>query len=510
MAEGGAARKAETAKPAATIRLAGINAFASLQRQLDRRRITVGSSSENDLVLAHSSVSRRHAVIRRQFGRYAIKDLGSTNGTFVNGERIAKVRVIKPGDEVRFGAARFAVLGRKPQRHYLRRIVALAILIVAFAAGGFFAVRFAIAPKTTERAASSPSPQPAQTARARATAIPAASSSAKPATVEAKATPRPAVTAPPPAKVERAPVTVPPPRPPAPAVAAARPAPIKPPPATGPSPAWLARVNYFRTAAGLPALAEDPALSDGDRKHAVYLVKNYGDRLRSGGHLGADAHSEDNSMPYYSAAGDRAAHSSDESEEYATVLADPQTWAIDNLMAVPFHRLFILNPLLKTVGYGQDCENHVCVAMLNVLSGAGSLPMGGAPLAHAIEFPADGMAIPSKMNRMMGEWPSPLTSCDGYSFPTGIPATVQLGPMVDAQLGAFSISRDGEKVESCGIDASSYRNPNPDERKRVVQVLHAQGAIAIVPKRPLTPGAHYQVSATVNGREYQWSFSVEP
>lgn len=477
------------AKPAAAIRLAGINAFASIQQPLDSRRITIGSSADNNLVLAHSSVSRRHAVIRRQFGRYAVKDLGSTNGTFINGQRVARVRVIKPGDEIRFGAARFAVVGRKPRRRYLRRIAAFVTLCAAFAAIGFYAVRFEIAPNPQESTAASSvaTAKPVQTeAHARATANAAASAAAK-SRAESKATPRPGT----------------------PVAAAAAPA-ARTASAAGVSPPWLARVNYFRLAAGLAPVVEDSALSDGDAKHAIYLVKNYGDLLRNHGNLGADAHTEDRSKPYYTLQGERAAHSSDESEEVAAVLSNPETWAIDDWMTVPFHRLFILSPLLKSVGYGQYCENQVCVAMLNVLSGSERPPMGGAPLARPVEFPPSGFSVPSKMSRMTGEWPSPLVSCDDYSVPSGLPATLQIGPRVDAQLSAFSFSCNGEKVDACGIDASDYRNSSADEHNRVVQVLRGQGAIVIVPKQPLTPGARYEVSATVNGRDYRWSFTVAP
>jgi uncharacterized protein YkwD len=506
-AQGGPAKTAQAAKPAVTIRLAGINAFASVHRPLDRRRITIGSGEENDLVLAHASVSRRHAVIRRQFGRYAVKDLGSTNGTFVNGERVTRVQVIKPGDEIRFGAARFALIGRRPPRRYLRRIVTFAVLCAAFAAGGFFAVRFALAPPQPEKTAASPAAtiEPAQaemSPRPSATA-PALASNATAVVVAPKATPLAT------RSVEhRRRATAARSRPVMPAATAAPSA--RATPVAGPALRWLARLNHFRTGAGLDPVADDPSLTDGDAKHALYMVKNYGDVVRNRGHLGAEAHREDSSKRYYTPEGDRAAHSSDESEEYSTVLLNPDTWAIDNWMTAPFHRLFILNPLLRRVGYGQYCENHVCVAMLNVLNGTVPPEPDDPPLAHPVEFPPDGSRVGWKMSKMVGEWPSPLTSCDGYSFPTGIPASVQIGPNNPAQLGDFSFTRDGQKLEACGIDASSYRNPDVDERSRVVTVLGNAGAVVIVPRLPLAPGARYQVSATVNGRQYKWSFTVAP
>lgn len=53
------------------------------------------------------TVSRRHAEIDRSGGQVALRDLGSTNGTFVNGQRLTEARLLEPGDEVQFGAVRF-------------------------------------------------------------------------------------------------------------------------------------------------------------------------------------------------------------------------------------------------------------------------------------------------------------------------------------------------------------------------------------------------------------------
>jgi predicted component of type VI protein secretion system len=56
-----------------------------------------------DVNLMDPEVSRRHAAIRDQGGSLAIEDLGSTNGTFVNGARLSAVQVLRAGDEVRLG-----------------------------------------------------------------------------------------------------------------------------------------------------------------------------------------------------------------------------------------------------------------------------------------------------------------------------------------------------------------------------------------------------------------------
>lgn len=58
-------------------------------------------ASSNDVVLDNQLVSRRHAVVTWQEGAYGISDLGSINGTSVNGERIHRPRNLEDGDVIR-------------------------------------------------------------------------------------------------------------------------------------------------------------------------------------------------------------------------------------------------------------------------------------------------------------------------------------------------------------------------------------------------------------------------
>jgi hypothetical protein len=64
---------------------------------------------DGDLVLEDPEVSRRHAVLRRTGGSVVVEDLESTNGTFVNGERIRSPREVLPGDQVRVGRTTFVI-----------------------------------------------------------------------------------------------------------------------------------------------------------------------------------------------------------------------------------------------------------------------------------------------------------------------------------------------------------------------------------------------------------------
>ena len=74
-------------------------------------RATIGSSEAADIVVADSSVSRVHALLEWLGGSWFVQDLGSRNGTFVNGERVQVRRVLRASDEVRLGRARLVMRG---------------------------------------------------------------------------------------------------------------------------------------------------------------------------------------------------------------------------------------------------------------------------------------------------------------------------------------------------------------------------------------------------------------
>lgn len=69
----------------------------------ENHEVVVGRSSDLDMVLVEEMVSRKHAKLRLRGGRVDIEDLGSTNGTFVNGERINQANVGE-GDRILIGS----------------------------------------------------------------------------------------------------------------------------------------------------------------------------------------------------------------------------------------------------------------------------------------------------------------------------------------------------------------------------------------------------------------------
>jgi hypothetical protein len=68
------------------------------------RQILIGRSNDLDMVLVEDMVSRKHAKISSRNGKINIEDLGSTNGTFVNGEKIKQAR-LKEGDRILIGTS---------------------------------------------------------------------------------------------------------------------------------------------------------------------------------------------------------------------------------------------------------------------------------------------------------------------------------------------------------------------------------------------------------------------
>lgn len=66
--------------------------------------IVIGRQADSDLPLKHHDVSRRHAEVSYENGRYVLRDLGSTNGTFLNGQEITTPSVLSPGDQIEMGS----------------------------------------------------------------------------------------------------------------------------------------------------------------------------------------------------------------------------------------------------------------------------------------------------------------------------------------------------------------------------------------------------------------------
>jgi len=82
--------------------------YEGLEVAIDRARIVIGRGRKADLALAEATISRAHAAIGFDAEGFFVEDLGSTNGTMVNGERITRQR-LKSEDEIVMGKLRIGV-----------------------------------------------------------------------------------------------------------------------------------------------------------------------------------------------------------------------------------------------------------------------------------------------------------------------------------------------------------------------------------------------------------------
>jgi hypothetical protein len=75
-------------------------------------RFTIGREDACDMTLADRTVSRWHASLEREAGGWVLADLGSTNGTRLNGWRVSSPSPVRAGDLVSFGAVTFVLTER--------------------------------------------------------------------------------------------------------------------------------------------------------------------------------------------------------------------------------------------------------------------------------------------------------------------------------------------------------------------------------------------------------------
>ncbi len=77
---------------------------------------TLGRSSDCTVTIDDTTVSKHHARLTLENGAW-LEDLGSTNGTYVNGRRVEGSTVLRPGDRIALGAAKIVFLGLAPRGH---------------------------------------------------------------------------------------------------------------------------------------------------------------------------------------------------------------------------------------------------------------------------------------------------------------------------------------------------------------------------------------------------------
>ena len=259
------------------------------------------------------------------------------------------------------------------------------------------------------------------------------------------------------------------------------------PPATNPCPPkdWLARLNYYRSTAGLGPVTENPTYSQGDALHALWMVKN-----------NTIMHGETPGSPYYTVAGDLAGQNSNIAVQSTTSVTDSQF--VDFWMGAPFHAMGMVDPRLQQSGYGSYREvtsGWQAAAALDVLRGN---PWTGG--TFPVMWPGNGSTVP--LHAYSGnEFPDPLQACPGYSGTVGLPVFIETGSNIATSVGpVHTFTANGSPLAHCVIDSGSSSALAP--------YLTDRGGVIVIPQAPLQPGVLYTVALTVNGTPYTWSFHV--
>jgi pSer/pThr/pTyr-binding forkhead associated (FHA) protein len=244
-------------KHAPHARLIGIGKSAPGEYALDKRKIRIGTSPDNDLIIDNPTVSKRHAIIRRRFRAYTLTPLNSTNGTFVHNQRVTGSIKIRKGYELRFGGARFVFVGCHPSDRKTsgaKFITALALLGFLFLAG-FGVADYIVNWSALERYANFNDGQSAHPLR----------TSDATNDQQNRQMSKPSI-----------PLTSPSPSAPAGSTTT-----LSMSMSSVAVPNWLDRVNYWRDLAKVSSVGEDSELSKGDMAHARYIVQNYSRLIRS-------------------------------------------------------------------------------------------------------------------------------------------------------------------------------------------------------------------------------------
>lgn len=84
------------------------------------KETAIGRSSGNDIVIKDEGISRRHCLIEPATSAYVLKDLNSTNGTFLNNKKISSPVALKHGDKIKIGKAvlQFIISEEKREKVY--------------------------------------------------------------------------------------------------------------------------------------------------------------------------------------------------------------------------------------------------------------------------------------------------------------------------------------------------------------------------------------------------------
>src|SRR5262249_16947398 len=249
-----------------------------------------------------------------------------------------------------------------------------------------------------------------------------------------------------------------------------------------PEPAWLQRVNLYRSIAQLAGVSENTSLASGEQHHATYMVAT--DQI---------GHTESTSSPYYTTDGALAAQNSNVAGSTDPSAAD--AGFVDMWMQGPFHDLGIIDPRLVSSEFGiaHDSIGGVrSAAALDVLRGrTGSL----ANVTFPVIYPANGTMLPVN-SYTGGENPDPLARCSGFAPPTAPPLILQFSSTPSPAAGSpmASLTCGTTSYPTCVYNENSF--PLGSTERNILAMRHAT---IIIGRSPLPHGASCTASYFIGG-----------
>jgi uncharacterized protein YkwD len=252
----------------------------------------------------------------------------------------------------------------------------------------------------------------------------------------------------------------------------------------------LAKVNEYRAHAGLQPVALDDKLSGPCLAHARYLVMNEGHPSLQG----LSAHDEDLKLPDASKEGDAAGK--------ASVIAigdyDPMD-GVESWMGTLYHRVPILEPKLKTIGFGcARGRRQGWVVVLNVSTGVHKLSPTQPVFCPAPDQTDVPVSFPNG-----GEEPNPIP--EGKSGRAGFPITASFpkdAPLKNAQ---------GKLTDDQGTEIPCWFS-SPEKPANPRYADRQGNTVCLIGKAPLTPNTkfhvHFQGRIAGKAWERKWAFTT--
>jgi uncharacterized protein YkwD len=268
--------------------------------------------------------------------------------------------------------------------------------------------------------------------------------------------------------------------------------------------AVLKRVNAYREQAGLKPVKFSDELSLGCQAHARYLILN--DTFISTQKL--NPHDELGTLPGFSTLGQVAARGSVICSHLGKEPTDGPAWSVEVWMASFFHRVPILSPGLKVIGFGYARQGQLLKMVMDVQNGERRKSSGKPPV---IVYPADGQdKVPRVFGKGITEFPNPIPE-NKPGGTAGFPITVQFPASVRVTGVTGEVSaKPAKKTADAGATEVPVWMSTPSAP--AINKALQKHTVCLIPKAPLAPNLTYTVtvSAKVDGKAWTktWSFTT--